>query len=89
MPIILSEPADRQLPRWGLLYTRDPETGRRVWIDAFSRRQRRDYQAAAERRAAGIDLQLAQLRVPKLKLTPQSDMVRELRQYLHSWSRPR
>jgi uncharacterized protein (DUF58 family) len=89
MPIILSEPADRQLPRWGLLSTRDSETGRRIWIDAFSRRQRRDYEAAAQRRAAGLDLLLAQLHVPRLKLTPQSDVVRELRHYLHSWSRPR
>jgi uncharacterized protein (DUF58 family) len=89
MPIILSEPADRQLPRWGLLCTCDSESGRRIWIDTFSRRQRRDYEAAAERRAAGLDLLLAQLQVPKLKLTPQSDVVRELRHYLYAWSRPR
>jgi uncharacterized protein (DUF58 family) len=89
MPIILTEPADRQLPRWGLLRTCDSETDRRVWIDAFSRRQRRDYEAAAERRAAGLDLLLAQLHVPKLRLTPQSDVVRELRHYLDTWSRPR
>jgi uncharacterized protein (DUF58 family) len=89
MPIILSEPADRQLPRWGLLRARDAETGRGVWIDAFSRRQRCDYEAAAQRRAAELDLLFAQLRVPRLKLTPQSDVVRELRHYLHAWSRPR
>jgi uncharacterized protein (DUF58 family) len=89
MPVILSEPADRQLPRGGLLRTHDSETGRRVWIDAFSRRQRRDYESAAQRRAAGLDLLLSRLRVPGLKLTPQSDVVMELRHYLHTWSRPR
>jgi hypothetical protein len=89
MPIILSEPADWQLPRWGLLRACDSETGRRMWIDAFSRRQRRDYEAAAERRAAGLDLLFGQLHVPTLRLTPQSDVVRELRHYLDAWSRPR
>jgi uncharacterized protein (DUF58 family) len=89
MPIILTEPADRQLPRGGLLRTCDSETGRRVWIDAFSRRQRHDYEAAAERRARGLDLLLAQLHIPKLRLTPQSDVARELRHYLDSWSRRR
>jgi uncharacterized protein (DUF58 family) len=89
MPIVLSEPADRQLPRWGLLRARDPETGRRVWIDAFSRRQRREYEAAAEQTARRLDALLAQLRVPALKLTPQSDVARELRRYLDAWSRPR
>jgi uncharacterized protein (DUF58 family) len=89
MPIILNEPADRQLPRWGLLRTCDPETGRRVWIDAFSRRQHRDYEAAVERRSAALNSLLGQLHVPGLKLTPQSDVVSELRHYLQAWSRPR
>jgi uncharacterized protein (DUF58 family) len=89
MPIILTEPADRQLPPWGLLRTRDSETGRRVWIDAFSRRQRREYEAAAERRGAELDALLAQLHVPQLKLTPQSDVSSELRHYLNTWGRPR
>jgi uncharacterized protein (DUF58 family) len=89
IPIILSEPADRQLPRWGLLRSCDAETGQRIWIDAFSRRQRRDYEAAAQQRAAGLELLFGQLSLPRLKLTPQSDVVEELRHYLHSWNRPR
>lgn len=89
MPIIVTEPADRQLPPWGLFRACDCETGRRVWIDAFSRRQRREYEAAAQRQAAVLDGLLARLRVPSLKLTPESDVVGELRHYLNGWSRPR
>jgi uncharacterized protein (DUF58 family) len=89
LPVVLNEPADRELPPWGLLRARDAETGRLVWIDAFSRRQRRDFKTAAEQKAARLDALLGKLRLLALKLTPQSDVAGELRRYFGAWRRTR
>jgi uncharacterized protein (DUF58 family) len=53
VPVILTDPADAQLPDAGLLRLRDPETGAEVVVDTSSRAVRERYAAAvAEERAA-------------------------------------
>lgn len=81
VPIICHHPLERLLPKCGLLAARDPETGQRMWIDTFSRRQRGEYLAAAEASAQRRHEHFARLRIPVLHLSTGDDVAAKLLEF--------
>ncbi len=83
-----SDPLDEVLPAWvGLLAARDPETGRRVWLDTDSPWARR---AWARRRAAALARNRAALRsraVDLVEARTDSDVGLELYRFFRTRAR--
>jgi uncharacterized protein (DUF58 family) len=79
---------DEELPAWvGLLAARDPETGRRAWLDTDSPWARR---AWAKRRAARLQeagQTLRRLQVDRLDLRTDQDLARPLMRFFNARAR--
>ena len=73
-----TDPAERQLPRAGLLDLEDAETGQTVTVDTGSRRARRAYAAAAAERAAHLAQTLRRAGVDRIELSTGGDWTRNL-----------
>lgn len=81
IPVVVGHLWDRQLPSGGMLTARDPETGRTVRLDAYSRRQRDRYKQSAQ---DALDQQLkgfARLRLTPLILSTGDDIAVQLHRY--------
>jgi len=74
----LYDPAERELPEFGLGLVQDAETGEQLFVDADDRVFRERYAAAAERREAGILAALADAGVDALELSTGDDLLETL-----------
>lgn len=81
IPIVFQHPLQRMLPKCGMLPVRDPESGQMIWIDTFSRRQREQYQTAADAVERQRDGYFAKLRVPVLHLSTDDDIAVKLHRF--------
>ncbi|WP_164103397.1 DUF58 domain-containing protein [Candidatus Laterigemmans baculatus] len=89
IPIVCHHPLQREVPRVGLLPTRDPESGRMLWLDTFSRRQREEYRRAAAAMERRRDELFARLRLPVLHLSSHEDVAVALRRFFDRRGEPR
>ncbi len=76
--VTVTDPAERQLPRAGLLDLEDAETGQTVTVDTGSRRARRAYAAAAAEWEAHLAQTLRRAGVDRIELSTGGDWTRNL-----------
>ncbi len=55
IPVVLSDPAEEELPNLGTTWIQDPETGQMTMVDTSSKRFRRQYREQAQRAATARD----------------------------------
>ncbi len=76
--IRISDPAEAELPRVGLLRLRDPETGEIAWINSNSRRFRERWRAFQEKRETELDGLFRKAGVDQVLLSTDSPLVEPL-----------
>ncbi len=84
IPIVISDPREREMPNVGLVRLQDAETGEVLTIDTSSRQSRQMYATLAAKAAAERDAMLRRLRLQTLTLSCGQDFVEPLRRYLHA-----
>ena len=84
----LHDRLDEELPAWiGLLSARDPESGKRVWLDTDSPWARRAWAARRAARLQGATAVLRRLQVDRLDLRTDQDIAKPLIQFFKSRAR--
>jgi uncharacterized protein (DUF58 family) len=68
VPVTLSDPADRELPRLGVLRLADPESGTIVDVDTSSPRSRERFAAAAAHRRGTLESLFRRLGLDEIRL---------------------
>ena len=74
----LHDPAELELPDFGMAVMQDAETGEQLWVDAHDRGFRRRYAEAAERRETAIRAALSNAGVDTLELSTSDDLMETL-----------
>lgn len=83
IPVVITDPRERDIPNVGLIRLRDNETGQVIVVDTASKRNREAMQRMHEEQAANRDALFRRLRVEPLHLETDTDLVEPLRQYFH------
>ena len=71
----LHDPAEQELPEFGMAMVQDAETGEQMFVDAHDRVFRRRYVEAAERREAAIRAAFSNAGVDALELSTADDLL--------------
>lgn len=74
----IADPAERRLPRAGLVEFEDAETGRRVVLDTSSRRVRQRYEIEAKRRDDALRSMLRRCRVDSVAIETGQEYIQTL-----------
>jgi uncharacterized protein (DUF58 family) len=83
IPIVISDPRERELPNVGLLRLRDAESGKMIAIDSSSRRHRQAYEAMMQVKAEARDAMLRKLRLQPIRISTGEDYVEPLQRFFH------
>ena len=78
LAVEISDPRESELPAVGHLALIDPETGARLEVNTSSRRIRERFTALEQERRDGVARELRRLRVHHVRLSTDSDWLREL-----------
>lgn len=76
--VSVSDPAECQLPRVGLLTLTDPESGETAIIDTASKKVQEEFSCLSRKRKAAISEMLSSHNIDQISLSSDSDIVAEL-----------
>ncbi len=84
VPVVVSDPREKELPNVGLIRLRDSETGQQVLVDTASRRNRERYKELFLDKQALRDSMFHRLNMIPIYLETGCDIVDPIRRYFHS-----
>ncbi|QEG24689.1 DUF58 domain-containing protein [Mariniblastus fucicola] len=84
VPITVSDPGERALPKVGLVRLRDSETGEQVLVDTSSRKNRKQFSELFARKEEQRLTMFRRLQMEPIQLTTGEDIVDPLRRYFHA-----
>jgi uncharacterized protein (DUF58 family) len=76
--VSINDPAERALPKMGLVTLQDPETGETKVVDTSSARVRSKFKESAEAKSASISEMLLRRSIDEIKISADRDIVQEL-----------
>ena len=83
IPVVISDPREREMPNVGLVRLQDEETGEVIMLDTASPGNRRLFTKLYQQQAAARDGMFRRQRLEPLHLETGRDLVDPLRRYFH------
>ena len=81
IPVLIADPREREIPRVGMIRLRDPESGRVIQLDTFSRRHRTRIERILAQQMEDTELIFRRIKLTPLRLTAGEDFVDSLTRY--------